>query len=108
MAKRCVVVTGAESGIGAACAVAFGEARDKVAVFYHSDERAAAKVAKQVEKAGGNAMTRACSVDDEASVESSIAESVPSASVPSATDSTIGSALASTFLSSFAPDGDSR
>lgn len=73
MAKRCVVVTGAESGIGAACAVAFGEAGDDVAVFYHSDEAAAAKIAEQVEKAGGTAMTQACSVDDEASVETAFA-----------------------------------
>jgi glucose 1-dehydrogenase len=68
-----VVVTGAESGIGAACAVAFGEAGDEVAVFYHSDESAAAKVAKQVEKAGGAAMTQACSVDEEASVDAAFA-----------------------------------
>lgn len=73
MAKRCVVVTGGESGIGAACAVAFGEAGDDVAVFYHSDEALAAKVAKQVEKAGGTAVTQVCSVDDEASVEAAFA-----------------------------------
>lgn len=73
MTKRCVVVTGAESGIGAACAVAFGEAGDEVAVLYHSDEAAAAKVAKAVEKAGGTAMTQICSVDDEVSVEAAFA-----------------------------------
>jgi glucose 1-dehydrogenase len=73
VAKRCVVVTGGESGIGAASAVAFGEAGDDVAIFYHSDEAAAAKVARQVEKAGGAAMTRQCGVDDEASVEAAFA-----------------------------------
>ena len=39
---RCVVVTGAESGIGAACAAGFGGTGDQVAVLYHSDSQAAA------------------------------------------------------------------
>lgn len=73
MAKRCVVVTGGESGIGAACAVAFGEAGDDVAVFYHSDEVAAAVVADQAIRAGGAAMIQHCNVDEEASVEAAFA-----------------------------------
>ena len=73
MTKRCVVVTGGESGIGAACAVAFGEAGDDVAIFYHSDEALAGKVAKQVEKAGGKTMTQQCNVDEEGSVEAAFA-----------------------------------
>lgn len=73
MKKRCVVVTGGESGIGAASAVAFGEAGDDVAIFYHSDQAAAAKVARQVTKAGGTAIAQQCSVDDEASVEAAFA-----------------------------------
>ena len=67
--QRCVVVTGGESGIGAACAIAFAEAGDRVAIFYHSDADAAAHVAEQVESAGAEALTVQCSVDDEASVE---------------------------------------
>ena len=70
MTGRCVVVTGAESGIGAACAIAFGEAGDAVAVFYHSDANAAEAVAAQVRAAGGEALVRQCGVDDEASVAS--------------------------------------
>jgi len=67
--QRCVVITGGESGIGAACAVAFAEADDRVAIFYHSDKDAAAQVAELVRRAGAEALTVQCSVDDEASVE---------------------------------------
>jgi glucose 1-dehydrogenase len=65
---RCVVVTGGESGIGAACAEAFGEIGDKVAVLYHSDLAAAECVSLAVRRVGGDAMPIACAVDDEASV----------------------------------------
>lgn len=73
MAKRVVVVTGGESGIGAACAVAFGEAGDRVAIFYHSDAGAAEAVAGRVRAAGGEAVTQQCGVEDEASVEAAFA-----------------------------------
>jgi len=73
MTKRCVAVTGGESGIGAACAVAFGEIGDAVAIFYHSDAGAAEAVAEQVRQAGGGALVRQCSVDDEASVDAAFA-----------------------------------
>ncbi|RIA37681.1 glucose 1-dehydrogenase [Hephaestia caeni] len=66
---RCVVVTGAESGIGAACAAAFGAAGDDVAVFYYRDEGKAQATADAVTAAGGRARTVQCAVDDEASVE---------------------------------------
>ena len=68
MAGRVVVVTGAESGIGAACAAAFGEEGDRVALFYFSDAAAADKQAAATRTAGGEAMTVQCHVDDEASV----------------------------------------
>jgi len=67
--QRCVVVTGGESGIGAACAAAFAEAGDRVAVFYFKDVNAAVQVAEQVDRAGGEALTVQCNVADEASVE---------------------------------------
>jgi len=66
---RSVVVTGGESGIGAACAEAFGAIGDKVAILYHSDAEAAEAVAKAARKAGGSAVIVQCNVDDEASVE---------------------------------------
>ena len=71
---RCVVVTGAESGIGAACAVAFGAARDDVAVFYYADEDKARITAEAVIAAGGRAKTIQCAVDDAHSVEAAFAE----------------------------------
>ena len=67
-AGRCVVVTGAESGIGAGCARAFGASGDRVAVCYFADEAAAATSAAAVRDAGGEAMTVRCDVSDEASV----------------------------------------
>ncbi len=71
MAKgRCVIITGGESGIGAACAIAFAEAGDRVAIFYHIDAQAAEKTAISVRDAGGQAITFKCAVDDEASVNS--------------------------------------
>lgn len=68
MIRRCVVITGAESGIGAACAVAFGASGDAVAVFYLDDLDAAEASAAAVRNAGGKAITVRCSVDNEASV----------------------------------------
>jgi len=41
MGRRAVFVTGGESGIGAACAAAFGAIGDRVAIGYHSDTAAA-------------------------------------------------------------------
>lgn len=66
---RTVIVTGAESGIGAACAKAFGEAGDRVAVGYFADTAMANKSADAVRQAGGEAMCVQCHVDDEQSVD---------------------------------------
>ena len=65
---RVVVVTGAESGIGAACAAAFGAEGDRVAVCYFADAAAARANADAVRAAGGEAITVQAHVDDEASV----------------------------------------
>ncbi|MDQ2879079.1 MAG: SDR family oxidoreductase [Pseudomonadota bacterium] len=69
MAARSVVVTGAESGIGAACAAAFGQTGDKVAILYFKDADAANTSADAVRAAGGTAITVQCNVADEASVD---------------------------------------
>ncbi|PXA98772.1 short-chain dehydrogenase, partial [Nostoc sp. 3335mG] len=47
MRGRTIVVTGAESGIGAACAAAFGREGDRVAILYHSDQDGAKKTAAE-------------------------------------------------------------
>ncbi|MBN8808037.1 MAG: SDR family oxidoreductase [Sphingomonas sp.] len=65
---RCVVVTGAESGIGAACAAAFGGCGDRVAVLYFNDAQAAQASVAAVEQAGGQGIAVQCNVGDEASV----------------------------------------
>ncbi len=71
--KRCVIVTGAESGIGAACALAFGQTGDRVAVLYHGDAAAADATARTVKAAGGEAVTVQCSVDNEISIQAAYA-----------------------------------
>lgn len=73
MIRRTTVVTGAESGIGAACAAAFGAAGDRVAILYHSDSAAADGTARAVRAAGGEAMTIQAAVDDERSVDAAFA-----------------------------------
>src|SRR3546814_9718009 len=70
---RGVLGTGAESGIGAACAAAFGAAGDDVAVFYYRDEGKAQATDDAVTAAGGRAKTVQCAVDDESSVEAAFA-----------------------------------
>lgn len=50
---KVVLVTGASTGIGAACAKAFGALGCKVAVHYNSSKAAAMVVAEAVEIAGG-------------------------------------------------------
>ena len=66
---RVVAVTGAESGIGAACAAGFGAVGDKVAVFYFQDSAGANRTADAVRDAGGQAICIQCHVDDESSVD---------------------------------------
>lgn len=74
MSSRTVVVTGAESGIGAACAKAFGGEGARVAVLYFADAAAAERTADAVRAAGGAAMTVQAHVDDEGSVDAAFAE----------------------------------
>jgi glucose 1-dehydrogenase len=71
--SQTVIVTGAESGIGAACAEAFGTTGARVAVLFHSDQAAADVTAQAVRKAGGEAITVQAEVNDEDSVEKAFA-----------------------------------
>jgi len=72
--QRSVVVTGAESGIGAACAAAFGAIGDAVAVFYFADSAAAGTTVAAVERAGGRARAIQCDVADPDSVDRAFTE----------------------------------
>jgi glucose 1-dehydrogenase len=65
----CAIVTGGESGIGKACAVALGKAGAAVAVTYHSDAEAGAATVAAIEQAGGRAVAVKTDVADEAAVE---------------------------------------
>lgn len=53
---KVVLITGASTGIGAACAREFGALGCKVAVHYNSSQEAAAAVAKAIEQSGGEAL----------------------------------------------------
>ena len=79
---RTVVVTGGASGIGAACAKAFGEEGDNVVVCYHSDQDAAHAVCAAVECAGGRALALKLDVRHEAEVENMFDSVLRKFSVP--------------------------
>ena len=53
---KCVLITGASTGIGASAARAFGAAGAKVAVHYNASRDKADQVAADVRKAGGSAV----------------------------------------------------
>lgn len=72
MARTCVV-TGAESGIGAACAEGFGAESDRIAVLYHSDAALAQASCEAARKVGGEARAFQCDVGDERSVDAAFA-----------------------------------
>jgi len=69
-AKPVAIVTGGESGIGAACARRLGQEGACVVVTYYDDHDAAEGVAKEVRQAGGEAIVHQTDVADEPSVES--------------------------------------
>jgi glucose 1-dehydrogenase len=68
-ASTCAVVTGGESGIGKACALALGRAHAAVALTWFYDEAAATAVVAEIAAAGGKALARAADVGNEADVE---------------------------------------
>ena len=63
------IVTGGESGIGRACALALARAGHPVALTYHSDAAAGDAVVAEIERGGGQALARRTDVADEAAVE---------------------------------------
>jgi glucose 1-dehydrogenase len=62
------VITGGESGIGAACAVRLAEAGADVVITYHSDRAAADGIVGRICAAGRHGLAISCDVGDEASV----------------------------------------
>ena len=65
----CAIVTGGESGIGKACALAIGRGGVAVALTYFRDQAAAQAVVAEIEQAGGRALAQQTDVADEAQVE---------------------------------------
>jgi len=70
---RIALVTGGESGIGAACARALGDAGAAVAVLYYVDAVAAGTVRDAIIASGGKAMIVQADVGDEALVAQAFA-----------------------------------
>jgi 3-oxoacyl-[acyl-carrier protein] reductase len=70
---KCVLVTGASSGIGAAVARGFGAAGAHVAVHYRAGRAGAKAVARDIEAAGGQALLVQADVTDSASVDAMVA-----------------------------------
>ncbi len=62
------LVTGAESGIGAACAESLGQAGASIALCYFHDEAGARAIADRVQSFGAHILTIQCDVSDEVSV----------------------------------------
>ena len=67
--KRVALVTGAESGIGAASAVALGAAGMAVGVLYHSDVDSAGRTVAAIIAAGSRAIAVQADIEREAAVE---------------------------------------
>src|SRR3712207_7589858 len=64
MAEGVAIVTGSDSGIGKATAVAFAEAGWDVGITFHEDEDGARGTAQEVEAAGGRAEVRRLDLGD--------------------------------------------
>jgi glucose 1-dehydrogenase len=69
LSGRTALVTGAESGIGAACAIALARSGANVGVLYHSDAEAAGRTVAAIEAAGRKALAKPADVAAEADVD---------------------------------------
>lgn len=70
-----VLVTGASTGIGAAAAVAFARAGARVAVHYNASRDAAERIAEEITKEGGTAVTCGGDFASSAAVRQVVAQS---------------------------------
>lgn len=66
---RVAIITGADSGIGQATAIAFAKAGADVVITYRTDEEGAKKTAKSVTDAGRKALVVQTDVGDESQVQ---------------------------------------
>jgi 3-oxoacyl-[acyl-carrier protein] reductase len=71
--RRVVLVTGGSGGIGASIARAFGAERARVALTYHHHRERAERVAREVERLGGEATVVGYDLADLASVRAAVA-----------------------------------
>ena len=62
------LITGGDSGIGAALSIAFARAGAAVGINYHEDPRHAATLAEDIRREGGEALPLKCDVSNEAEV----------------------------------------
>jgi glucose 1-dehydrogenase len=69
LAQQTAVVTGGESGIGRACAVALAASGAPVALTYFADAAAGQDTVAAIERAGGTAIAVQCDVSQESQVE---------------------------------------
>jgi glucose 1-dehydrogenase len=69
LAGQVAVVTGGESGIGRACAIALAKRGARVALTYFADADAAAATISAVERTEGEALALQCDVSDEGQVD---------------------------------------
>src|SRR5262245_43375155 len=68
LAGQTALVTGANSGIGRAVALAFGRARANVLVNYITDESAADTLVEEIRRLGANALAYQADVSDEGQI----------------------------------------
>lgn len=73
---KAALVTGADSGIGKAIAIAFAKEGADVVVCYHSDSAGAADTVSEIQKFGRNGIALQVDVTNEESVESSFQKAV--------------------------------
>ncbi len=76
LAGQAAIVTGASSGIGKGCALAFGQAGVRVCVNYVGKRDGADEVVTAISAAGGTAFACECDVSNEAQVDAMFAETV--------------------------------